>query len=1831
MKNWSKGLRKGFVRFGTALIAVSALVIGTALPANADGIGYGGGSGTKAGGSTWVAAAGWSDFVAKSHQSEGWLATKINSLDTDVSNLLYECQMSKAIWFVQFKPDQKFWGLDPKFYVDGYTADYPASHLVSPNASLNVVTIMAKWNVQSYGRHTTDTVIICSRNIGGHNSEFAVQTQSFTGSKTNHASNTFFGPANLNTQVTRQIIQGTATDPIGVANLHDQPKASATTTFGTYLQSLTTQDLSSQAAYDAINNTLKGAPYNAVLTASPPLSSSFTYRITPTVDRPDITLDDANIAGLAEGGVLNVSQFDDYGYVTTTQDDTFSYNFTWKCIGQASLTWPGITKEGTLVGGGTIQIVANEAAAQTAVTNNYAGWSCFVSSGVKPTDFNEASVANRWTLDNQTWKVLKAPTTQLSSAFYQIMTVHCNLDEYNALIADLGVAGTDYFVMSQSIGIDNSVTAMIRTKVYTAGSITPPDDPIGKRQAADQLYSNWQAAQAVADAQALLASQAETSATQTEATAENMKPDLNPNFTVANNDLTNKSAAYNTASNNLKTALQDLKSKLSAFNAAVLPYANKCLPTAPVAARNTYIAAYGSSTSGYVKALNDYLAALTFDPGAAPDNIASYDFDAIDAAKNAYITAEASLKTALNSISTNCFSGVATVALPAPPNPPVTNIVEDVAGNLYWGAANGTLVKYDGSTFTTFASSTLYASQQTRLVMHPNGYIYVLSQLSSLIYKVSPTGVLSPVGTPSARFMDGPGVVASTNNIVYTSNADKRFGIIVVPSDPNLGHSLTSTDLPIPVAAGRAKEAVIINDLIYFVTTGGYFYSLNSATLGLTQLGTGYSNITQMGKTLDNKILLGTDLGDIDIYDPASGSRTAAPYSFGPSAFLESTGFYSAKDGTLYSYWTDSGLSGFMKTVPATSGPEKDAYNVALSALQTSQNTFNTRETTVKTAQNNAIVATCNFDTIQMFGASAVYPACDSTHMTPPGTMTQPSTVAQNCSPVQSYGCFVNLSTVRRNDAIEKRAEADRLQTAADVIYQDYLFADQLADSAETSTWGYTPADPALRGVHRDLGDQANPSTPRAKTGNIGFYDKECTIACTSDPATFDNSDLVQAYQDAQAAEAAALSALNAAQTAATTALGQVGTTQTALNTARNSYETARASAVAAANSLKTFITTVPTASGGNGYANLTSTGSTSSAAALSLTQALTVYANYYQPNVVNPNPKTSESTNATTQATAFIDGSADSVNGDTSALVSNTNTNMPVGGTASNCGSNAKISICVYMYETGAVNLATNQSQVSLRVVLTNNSSSYHCDPMPGKSGSGIMTFSGSIDGLAQASRANCVGTDSNVVVYTDSVHWVTHNAARGGTVTQSAGFSYGSVGTSGQFGAVSTSATLTLRTLAPASISVMDGMGANGVAATNVFLNTNATFATRYSNYSTAQTNYTNAVANNAARIAAVAAAQTVYDNAVLATQAAKNALDSSPQTATGDTVVGVGGSYDGNRAEFNASTVGTLLHRDELGGVVIDKNATNPVNSNYLEVYRDNNTHQLTVNVTYPDTDTKTTSTGEKSLIYRGQAPISTTVVLWNMSTPNTTPAASQFLISAADKNGVNRAPMLSGTTDPATVAQRNFSGPGRLDTYNGLLASQVAGFYNDFNVSGTWSSTKTRPVVLNVKWEYQPVNIVTVPTFVGFTSTLAVEPNTHPVNVEQAIDVRCYANFGELDGIQPTDTTVFPTRNAAGALISNTGQYKDAVANYTGTGTTNALDTQLLEGPRNEDNAAVRAANPGQNFNYGFPHDTSQAEINSGVADPDMLRAASDGDLVYTTGTNLVLKFIRSVAN
>jgi len=280
---------------------------------------------------------------------------------------------------------------------------------------------------------------------------------------------------------------------------------------------------------------------------------------------------------------------------------------------------------------------------------------------------------------------------------------------------------------------------------------------------------------------------------------------------------------------------------------------------------------------------------------------------------------------------------------------------------------------------------------------------------------------------------------------------------------------------------------------------------------------------------------------------------------------------------------------------------------------------------------------------------------------------------------------------------------------------------------------------------------------------------------------------------------------------------------------------------------------------------------------------------------------------------------------------------------------------------------------------------------------------------------------------------------------------------------------------------------------------------------------------------------------------------------------------GASSANDATNNASINSSQSGKGYYGGNVLNQD----VNSNYLEIFRDNDDTRVDkVNVFYPSNadpqfkygKTYPNAAGTGSVNVPAAAAKSTTVTRWNQGTPDGTKGGDfSILATKVDDDGAaipsSSVKLFTGTgTKPGT--QLNFA----TNPYNTKNSTTLNGFYNNFIVKSTWASETNRPQVLNVKWEYSPTVWTRIPSKVGFgggsANNLAIP--TYAVK-DQPLDGRCYAQFG-------TDNKKL--------------DLADRVSKSTGTGTTNSLDSGLLE--------------------------------------------TANGDNSWKSQTNLVLKFVRAVS-
>lgn len=376
--NWTK-----FRKIFTAAVVSLAVISGTAVSASADttgGIGGGGGPGGAYSGFEWVSivnnkGAAYNDFKYLS----GWG----NYADTLVnqrigSNGVNICKDSNVIWFI--RSSQGGWtynytGATHGQWWSGYGTIENASSKYGFRAPIaDEVQRFKDWDAGQNGRKIDNVpgyTIICSGKFIQPQKDWNTWSASTTYSNT---SASFTEPYSWTTTIAPQYMQGSTTDKIGAANLHNQTSGAQKTEFGklydivntTAGQGMSTDDLNNRA------NAAKAADAAA--------------------GRPTVNLDDANKTGMAEGGILNVS--------TTARNATIS---------------------------------TTERTATTVATSCYytQTWNSYWAAYNAPTSSCSSTTSKNVSRTSSK----NAPATQQLKGFWQMLSVHCNKEEFDALMA----------------------------------------------------------------------------------------------------------------------------------------------------------------------------------------------------------------------------------------------------------------------------------------------------------------------------------------------------------------------------------------------------------------------------------------------------------------------------------------------------------------------------------------------------------------------------------------------------------------------------------------------------------------------------------------------------------------------------------------------------------------------------------------------------------------------------------------------------------------------------------------------------------------------------------------------------------------------------------------------------------------------------------------------------------------------------------------------------------------------------------------------------------------------------------------------------------------------------------------------------------------------------------------------------------------------------------------------------------------------------------------------------------------------------------------------------
>lgn len=401
MKNGK--LRKLLTAFAITF-AVAAGGLSTAPAAQADtggGIGGGGGPGGAYDGFQWVSVA----YAEKGRswnkfvEISGWdLGTINREVKNRVGNIDV-CKNSNVIWFIASKGwTYNFTGWTwPSNWIVAGTIENPRTKVGERAASAAEVQAFKDWDWNSNGRKIGNTPGYTIICSGAFKKPDLSWTTSSSSNSNVQDSDSWTQPYSWTTEIKRQITEG-GKDPIGKDNLHDQKAITEKTEYG--------------KLYDNIVRTtgkgLNPDQMRAQVFAAIEKDRKKNHAVA--------ALDDLNKEGMAEGGVLNVNEQTKYATIATTRTKTHTDVTTCKW----SQTW------------------------NTSVGNyNAATKSC----STKRTTV-EKSTASR------------SLGTQYNSGFWQMLTVHCNLADFQALRA------ADPSITAIASSGPNKITAVAHTKKY---------------------------------------------------------------------------------------------------------------------------------------------------------------------------------------------------------------------------------------------------------------------------------------------------------------------------------------------------------------------------------------------------------------------------------------------------------------------------------------------------------------------------------------------------------------------------------------------------------------------------------------------------------------------------------------------------------------------------------------------------------------------------------------------------------------------------------------------------------------------------------------------------------------------------------------------------------------------------------------------------------------------------------------------------------------------------------------------------------------------------------------------------------------------------------------------------------------------------------------------------------------------------------------------------------------------------------------------------------------------------------------------------------------------
>lgn len=343
------------------------------------GAGGGGGGGSFEGDTLWKDIydpnGAWGHFLNSPHfgASHERVISRVAEAGArgGTPNLVDLCAKSTTIWYRAQQGGSSSWLYNADGYSTSSGAIRQAVHVVGDPPAV-WKDLMARFIDSRSWPTSSPAVLICSAAIGEERAP-ETRTTNETRNRTEKAVETFNQPYSHAVAVNRQITSN-GIDPIGVDNLHDQPAVFKKTAFA--------------AVYDRnAKSKISVADLRAqVATALAQDALAF---------KPEVTFDEKNTAGFAEGGVLNVSSFTRTAVLTS--EATTVIHERRDCTERRD--WN----------------VATQSFGGWYATNGCGGWS---ETGRSTSYSNSGTLA-----------IAKL------TGFYQTLSVHCNPDQLAALLA----------------------------------------------------------------------------------------------------------------------------------------------------------------------------------------------------------------------------------------------------------------------------------------------------------------------------------------------------------------------------------------------------------------------------------------------------------------------------------------------------------------------------------------------------------------------------------------------------------------------------------------------------------------------------------------------------------------------------------------------------------------------------------------------------------------------------------------------------------------------------------------------------------------------------------------------------------------------------------------------------------------------------------------------------------------------------------------------------------------------------------------------------------------------------------------------------------------------------------------------------------------------------------------------------------------------------------------------------------------------------------------------------------------------------------------------------